>query len=96
MYALYKNIDPNSPYFGSMYYAQSYEGLKVGHKNSVNECVLITNNIEQINSIINTVPDEVYKRIAIANSTNPDGTINEELLETNMREYETIIQLKNN
>lgn len=96
MYALYKNINSDSPYFGSMFYAQSYEGLKVGYKNSENECVLITSNIEQIESIINTVPDEVYERIAIANSTNVDGNIDEELLELNMKQYKVIKSLKNN
>lgn len=94
MFAVYKNVNKDSNYFGSMYYSAASGGQKVGDKIGDNECVLLSSDIEQINMLIDSIPDEVYYQIARGNSTNPDGSVNETLLMMEMWQAAFIIANK--
>ncbi len=54
LYAVYKNINSESPSFGEMYYTIAYPDLKVGDKISDIECVFIDDDLPMIQLMVNS------------------------------------------
>jgi len=94
MFAVYKNVNKDSHYYGSIFYSAAFDKIIVGEKFGDNECVLLSSDLEQINMLIDSIPDEVYRNIARGNSTNPDGSVNEALLMMEMWQADFIIANK--
>jgi len=96
MFAVYKQINKESNYFGSMFYSIASGGVKVGDTTGDVECVLLSSDIEQINQIIDSIPDEVYYNIARGNATDTNGNVDEELLTLEMWQANFIIENRKN